>query len=82
MVGLTPDTGLADIGLSDSTLHIFTAALQGVLAAVVSVAVSSPSLSSPMGKVTILSLLYLCFAIRVAMDGDLSPIWEAAAGGK
>ena len=82
MVGLPLATGLAALGIWDHPLHAFEAALQGVLAAVVSVAVSSPSLSSLMGKVTILSLLYLCFAIRVAMDGDLSPIWEAAAGGK
>ena len=54
-----PGHGLTALDLSDSTLHAFTAALQGVVAAGVSAAVPSPDLSSLMGKVATLYLLYL-----------------------
>ena len=77
-----PVTGLAALGMSDSALRAFAAALQGVVEAGVSAEVASPALSSPMGRFTKLSLLHLRFACRVAMDGDLPPIWEAVAQGK
>ena len=63
-----PATGLAALGLSDSGLDAFAAALQGVVAAGVSAALPSPSQSGPMRKVATLSLLYLRFACRVAAD--------------
>ena len=74
-----PDTGLVDLGLSDSSLHAFSAALHGVVAAGVSAAVPSPSPSAPTGKFAKLSLLHFQFACRVAVDGDLPPIWEEVA---
>ena len=74
--------GLAILGLLDSSLHASAASLQCVVAAGVSVAVPSLSLSSPTGKVATLSLLFLRFACGVAVDGGLPPIWEAAAHGK
>ena len=77
-----PATGLAALGLSESALHAFAAALQGVVVAGVSVAVISPSPSAPTGKVVTLSLLHLRFACRVAVDGDLPPIWEVVTQGK
>ena len=75
-------TGLETLGLSDSALHTFAAALQGVVAAGISAAVPSPSLSAPTGKVATLSLLHLRFSYGVAVDGELPPIWEAVARGK
>ena len=48
---LPPATVLADLGLSDSAIHTFTAALQGVVAAGVSAEVPSPTPSVPAGKV-------------------------------
>ena len=77
-----PATGLAALGMSDSALRAFAAALQGVVEAGVSAEVASPALSSSKGRFTKLSLLHLRFACRVAMDGDLPPIWEAVAQGK
>ena len=70
-----PATGLADLGLSDSALHAFAADLQGVVAAGVSSALSSPAPSGPTGKVATLSLLHLRFACRVAVNVDGPPIW-------
>ena len=55
-------TCLAALGLSDSALHTFAAALQGVVAAGVIAEVPSPALSAPTGKVATLSLLHLRFA--------------------
>ena len=75
-------TVLASLGLSESALHAFTAALQGVVAAGVSTEVTSLVLSAPTGKIETLSLLHLRFTCRVAVDGYLSPIWEAVARGK
>ena len=57
----TPYTGLVDLGLLDSALHDFTSALQGVVAAGVSSAVTSPPQSAPVGKVATLYLLHICF---------------------
>ena len=72
-----PSTGLASLGLSDSALHYFTAALQGVVVAGVSAVVPSPAPSGPAGKVATLPLLHLRFACGVTVDGDLPTIWEA-----
>ena len=55
-------TGLAALGLLDSSLQAFVVDLQGMVAAGVSAAVPSPAPSAPTGKVATLSLLYLCFA--------------------
>ena len=77
-----PATGLAALGLSDSSLHAFLAALQGVVAAGVSAALPYPVTSIPMGKFATLSLLHLRFACGVEVDGDLPPIWETVAQGK
>ena len=71
-------TGLAALYLSDSALYIFTAALQGVVAAGVRMAVPPPAPSSLAGEVVTLSLLHLRFECGVAVDGDLPPIWEAS----
>ena len=73
---------LAALGLSNSALHAFAAALQGVVAAGVSMLVPFPSLSAPTGEVATLSLLYLCFACGVAVEGDLPPNWGAVTQGK
>ena len=70
-------TVLAALGLSYYALNAFAAALQGVVAAGVSVVVPCPSSSAP--TVATLSLLHLRFTCRVAVDGDLPPIWEAVA---
>ena len=77
-----PTTGLASLSLLDSALHPFAAAMQGMVASGVSVVVPPPSKSSPIGKVTTLSLLYLCFVCMMVVDGDLPTIWEAVAQGK
>ena len=74
--------GLAALGLSESTIHAFAAALQGVGTAGVSAAVPYPAPSAPTGKVVKLSLQHLRFACDVEVDGDLLPIWEAVAQGK
>ena len=39
----------------------------------------SPALSALTGKVATFSLLQIRFVCRVAVDGDLPPIWEAFA---
>ena len=52
-------TGLEALDLSDSDLHTFAAALQGVVAAGVSAAVPSSAPSTPKGKVVTIYLLYL-----------------------
>ena len=75
-------TGLADLGLSDSALHAFAAALKGVVEAGVSATVPSPAPSAPTGKVATLSLLYIRFTCGVAVDGGLPCIWEVVAWGK
>ena len=82
MVGPTPATGLAALGLSDSAFHAFAAALQGVLLAGVSAAVPSPSLYTPTGKVAPLTLLHIHFVCGVAVDGYPPNIWEAVTQGK
>ena len=64
-----PATGLAALVLSESALHAFAAALRGMVAAGVSVALPSPASSGLTGKVAILSLLHLRFACGVALDG-------------
>ena len=74
-----PATGVAALGLSYSAIHSFAAALQGVVADGVSVAVPSPDPSTPMGKVVTLSLLHLRFTCRVAVEGDLPTIWGEVA---
>ena len=81
-VGPPPSTFLAYLGLSDSVLQSFTAALQGVVASRVIVAVPYPYPSSPMGKVVTFSLLHLRFSCRVVVYGGLPVIWEAVARGK
>ena len=78
----SPATGLAALGQSYYGLHAFAEALQGVVAAGVSLAVPSPGPSAPTGKVTTMSLLHLRFACGVAVYGDLPPIWEAVTRGK
>ena len=57
-----PATGLSALDLSDSSLHTFTAAMQGMVAAGFSMEVPSPAPSAPMGKIATLSLLHLRFA--------------------
>ena len=66
--------GLAALGLSESTVHAFAAALQEVVAAGVGAALPSLSTIAHSGRVAVLSLLYLCFACRVAGYLDLTPI--------
>ena len=77
-----PAMGLAALGLSDSALHAFTAALQGVVAAGVSAEFPYPAPSGPTGKVATPYLLHLRFTCGVTVDGDIPPIWEAVVRGK
>ena len=69
--------GLGSLVLLDTTIQAFESALQRVVAAL-----PFPSPLSPMVKISVLSLLHLCFACRVAGYGNLTPIWEAVARGK
>ena len=62
-------TDLAVLGLLGFNIYAFASAYQGVVAAGVSVAVSPPSLSAPMGKGARFSLLHLRFACRVPQGG-------------
>ena len=75
----TPATGLAALGLLDSTMHAFVLAMQGVVANGVAAALPSPAPSVSTGKVATLSLLHLRFVCGVAADVDLPPIWESVA---
>ena len=75
-------TGLTDIDISYYALHAFAEALKGMVVSGVIAAVPSPYLSDPTKKVMTLSLLYLCFACKVEVDGDLPPIWEDVDLGK
>ena len=74
-----PATGLADLGLSDSTLHAFIAVQQCVVADGVSAEVPSPSPSVLTVKVAKIYLLHLRFVCGMEVDGYLHPIWEAVA---
>ena len=74
-----PSTGLASLGLSDSALHAFAAALKVVMAAGVSAAVPSPSPSAPTGKVATLSVLHLRLTCGVEVDWYLPPILGAVS---
>ena len=80
-MGLPPATGLADLGLSDSAIHIFVAALQKVLTEVLGTALPSLSMAAQTGKVATLSLLHLHFICGVAGDWYLPPIREVLARG-
>ena len=73
---------LVALGLYDSALHAFAAALQGVVAAGVSAALPSPAPSGPTGKVATLSLLHLRFSFRLVVDVELPPIWKVIARGR
>ena len=70
-----PEIGLAELGLSDATLHAFAAALQRVVTVGVGAPFPSPSPEASTGKVLTIPLLHLCFICGVAGDGDLPPIW-------
>ena len=72
-------TCLAALGLPYSAIRAFAAALKGVAAAGIRAAVPSLALYFPTGKVATLYLLHLRFSCRVAVDGDLPPIYEAVA---
>ena len=63
--------GLGDLGLSESIIHAFVAALQGLLVVGVVAALPSPYPAAPEGKFATLSLLHLRFACRVEGDTDL-----------
>ena len=75
--GPPPVTGLGYLGLLDVTVHELVAALQGLVVTGVVVALYSPSLDVPAGRVATLSLIHLCFSCMVAGDGDLPPTCEA-----
>ena len=62
-------TGLAALGLFDAVIHSFEVSLQGVVAAGLRATFPSLSPSAPMGKVTALFLLRLCFVCRVGGYG-------------
>ena len=66
--------GLTVLGLLDETVHAFTSALQGVMAAGVGAALPSPSPSATSGRVAALSIIHLCFECGVEGDLDLPPI--------
>ena len=77
-----PATGLAALGLSDSTIHTVVVAMQGVVAGGVTVEFPSPAQSVPTVKVATLSLLYLRFVCGVAADVELTSIWESVSRGR
>ena len=77
-----PAPVLATLGILDATVHAFAAALQGVVAAGVGAALTSPSHSAPSGGVAALFLIHIRFAYGVAVDLDLPPIWEEVACAK
>ena len=77
-----PVMGLADLGLSYSTLHNFLAALQGVVAAVFSAAFPFPAPSGPTGKVATLSLLNLRFTCGVTVDVFTSLLFGSRSPGE
>ena len=79
---LPPATYFAALGLSESALHAFAAALQGEVAAGFRKAVPSSAPSGPTGKVTTLSILHIRFPCGVEVDGYHPPICEAVARGK
>ena len=54
-----PSTGLAALGPTESAVHAIAAALQGVVANGVAMALPSPAPAGPTGKVATLSLLHL-----------------------
>ena len=66
--------GMGDLGLSNTSIHVFTDALQGVVAAGEEAALPSPYPYIPEGRVATLSLLRLLFACKVAGYRDLTPI--------
>ena len=61
--------GLGALGLSNSAIHAFAVALQGVMLTEVRVVLFSPSQEALMGKVVTLSFLHLRFIFRVVVDG-------------
>ena len=67
-------TGLAALGLLDTTLQAFAAALQGVVTAGVVLDLHTPSPAAPGVKVPCISLLHLHFVCGVAGNIDLLPI--------
>ena len=73
-------TGLAALYLSDSALYIFTAALQGVVAAGVRMAVPPPAPSSLAGEVVTLSLLHLRFECGWQWMGTYLPFGRRPTG--
>ena len=74
-----PPTVLTDLGLLDSVIHAFASDLQGVVSARVSVSVTYPAPSAPVGKFATIFLLQFRFTCGVVVDGYLPPIWEAVA---
>ena len=75
MVPLT-EPRLAALGISNTTIHSFAAALQGVVESGVVAALTLPSPIAPSGRVVELSLIHIRFEYRVAGDTDLHNIWE------
>ena len=72
--------GMGALGFFDVAVHIFAAALQGVVTS--GMEAPPPPPAAPEGRVTALSILHLRFACGVAGDGEMSPIWEAVTRGK
>ena len=77
--GPPPAIELGALVLSDATIHAFTYALKGLVAAGVVEALPFLFLDAPIGKVVTHSLLHPYFFFRVSEDGGLTPIWEATA---
>ena len=73
-MGPNPIPGLATLEISDTVVHAFAAALQGVATAGVGTALPSPSPAAPAGRVVTLSILHLRLAYRLAGYMDIPPI--------
>ena len=61
-----------------TTAHAFAAALQGVVAEGLGMALPSPSNATTTGRSATLSLLHLHFICRVVGVAYLPPLWEEA----
>ena len=67
--GLPPKVDIATLGVSNATMHSFTADLQGAVVAGVGAVLTSPSIA------------VMKFVCGVEGYGDFPPIWEKFARG-
>ena len=70
------------LGILNTTVQSFVAALQWVVVSGTRAALPTPPPSAPAGQVEDILLLQLYFACRVSEDVDFSPIWDQFAWDK